>query len=153
MTEKELQESFREFNSRYFGNALDCELVVTDNWVDPAEKYYPDSAVTLDGFFSGTVGGTKVRHANATYTHAEKRIRIPQALISGERAAKAQLLHEMAHAAANEPEIDHGPKWHTEMNRLWKQQAPINLDDVSPGRTKHELVDKYGIGSDFWKNL
>lgn len=153
MTESDLQDSFRDFNSRYFGNALDCELVVTDNWVDAAGNYYPDSAVTLDGFFSGTVGSTKVRHANATYTHAENRIRIPRALIAGEKAAKAQLLHEMAHAAADEPGVDHGPQWHTEMNRLLKQQAPINFDDVTPGRTKHELVDKYGIGSDFWKNL
>jgi hypothetical protein len=30
------------------------------------------------------------------------------------------------------------------------QQAPINLDDVTPGRTKHELVDKYAQGSDFY---
>ena len=56
MTEKELQESFREFNSHYFGGALGCELVVTDNWVDATGNYYPDSAVTLDGFFSGAVG-------------------------------------------------------------------------------------------------
>jgi hypothetical protein len=153
MNENELQAAFHDFNSHYFGNALKCEVVVTDNWVDDAGNYYPDSAVTLDGFFSGTVDGKKVRHATATYTHAENRIRIPRALIEGETAAKAQLLHEMAHSAVNEPEIDHGPKWHTEMNRLFKQHAPINLDDVTPGRTSHELVDQYGIGSEFWKNL
>jgi hypothetical protein len=39
------------------------------------------------------------------------------------------------------------------MNRLLEQHAPINLDDVMPGRTKRELVDNYAIGSDFWKNL
>jgi hypothetical protein len=153
MTESELQESFHDFNSLYFGNALHCEVAVTDNWVDEAGNFHPDSAVTLDGFFSGTVDGKKVRHATATYTYAENRIRIPRGLIAGEKAAKAQLLHEMAHSAANESEPDHGPKWHREMHRLWKQGAPINLDDVTPGRTSHKLVEKYGIGSDFWKTL
>src|SRR5580700_10591082 len=104
MTESELQHAFHDFNSEYYGNALKCEVVVTENWVDDAENYYPDSTVKPDGFFSGTVGVTKVRHATATYTHAENRIRIPRGLIGGEKAAKAQLLHEMAHSAANEPE-------------------------------------------------
>jgi integrase len=36
-----------------------------------------------------------------------------------ENATRALLLQEMAHAAADEPETDHGPKWHTEMHRLW----------------------------------
>src|SRR5271165_5332163 len=133
MTENELQEAFHDFNSHYFGNALQSEVVVTDNWVDGAGNFYPDPAVKLDGFFSGTVGDTKVRHALATYTHAEKRIRIPRGLMEGEKAAKAQLLHQMAHAAAAEAEIDHGPKWHREMHRLSKQNAPINLRDVTPG--------------------
>src|SRR6266850_143433 len=117
MTENELQEAFHDFNSHYFGNALHSEVVVTDNWVDEAGNFYPDSAVKPDGFFSGTVGDTKVHHATATYTHAENRIRIPRGLMGGEKAAKAQLLHEMAHSAANEPEIQHGPKWHREMHR------------------------------------
>jgi hypothetical protein len=153
MTENELREAFRDFNSRYFSNTLYCEVVITDNWVDEAGDFYPDSAVRLDGFFSGTVGDTKVKHATATYTDDEKRIRIPRGLIDGEKAAKAQLLHEMAHAAAVEPEIDHGPKWHREMHRLWKEDAPINLLDVTPGYTTHKLVDQYGVGSDFWNRL
>src|SRR5690348_17285743 len=98
MTENQLQEAFHGFNSLYFGNALHCEVVDTDNWIDESGNFYPDLAVTLDGFFFGTVEGKKVRHATATYTHAENRIRTPQALIAGETAAKAQLLHEMAHA-------------------------------------------------------
>ena len=62
-------------------------------------------------------------------------------------------MDEMAHSAANEPEIDHGPKWHKEMHRLWKAQAPINLHDVTRGTTSHELVAKYGVGSEFWEKL
>jgi hypothetical protein len=58
----------------------------------------------------------------------------------------------MADAADYEPETDPGPRWHKEMHRLL-EQAPINLCDVTPGFISYELVTKYGIGSDFWKNL
>jgi hypothetical protein len=44
MTERELQQTFREFNKRYFGDALASEVLVTENWVDAAGNYYPDAA-------------------------------------------------------------------------------------------------------------
>jgi hypothetical protein len=148
MTEKELQQAFCEFNKRYFGDALASEVVVTENWVDAAGNYYPDGAVSGD-LFAGTVNGTVVNHATATYTHSEDTIRIPCGLMEG-KAAIGQLLHEMAHAAASEPETDHGPKWFAEMKRLYREHAPINIRDVTPGCTTHALVDQYGVGSDFW---
>jgi len=34
MTEDELQDSFCDFNSRYFGGQLNCKVIVTDDWID-----------------------------------------------------------------------------------------------------------------------
>lgn len=153
MTENELHKSFREFNSRYFGNALACELVVTDNWVDAAGHYYSDSAVILDDFFSGGVRGRKVQHAKATCTHAEKRIRIPRALAGAGKATKALLLHEMAHAAAREPDIDHGPEVAYRDESILKTTSSDQSGRWTPGRTEHKLVNEYGVGSEFWEKL
>jgi hypothetical protein len=155
MTDAEFQQAFDEYNDQYFGRALTCDVVITEDWIDDDGHYYPDSAVGLpgDGIFSGTVNNVEVSRASGLYTHAENRIRIPRWKIQGQAAARAVLLHEMAHSAADEPEIDHGPEWHREMNRLWKMGAPINLQDVTPGCTAHELVDQYGVGSEFWESL
>jgi hypothetical protein len=153
MTEEELQETFREFNSQYFESKLTCRVVVTEDWMDDAGNYYPDSKVDGD-LFTGTCEGVRVHRASALYTPSKNLISIPKWKLEGEKASRGLLLHEMAHSAANEPlEIDHGPKWHTEMNRLWKQDAPINLQDVTPGHTEHASVEQYGIGSDFWNKL
>jgi len=155
MTEGELQNSFAYFNSCYFGGRLNCKVVVTDDWIDGEGKYYPDSAVKLDAesLMGGTAEGHSVRRATPLYFHSKDLISIPRWMLAGEKATRALLLHEMAHSAANEPETDHGPKWHKEMHRLWKAQAPINLHDVTPGTTSHELVTKYGVGSEFWEKL
>jgi hypothetical protein len=155
MTEVELQNSFTDFNSRYFGGRLNCKVVVTDDWIDADGKSYPDSAVKLDAesLTSGTADGVSVRRATALYNHSKDLISIPRWMMAGEKAPRALLLHEMAHSAADEPETDHGPKWHKEMHRLWKAQAPINLHDVTPVTTSHELVTKYGVGSEFWEKL
>jgi hypothetical protein len=155
MTEDELQESFGEFNSRYFGGQLKSKVLVTDDWIDSDGKYYADSAVQTgaDGLLSAAVAGTEVHRATALYNHSKNLISIPRWMLVGEKPPRALLLHEMAHAAANEPETDHGPKWHKKMHRLWKAQAPINLHDVTPGSTSHELVTKYGFGSEFWEKL
>jgi len=40
MTEKELQHAFDEFNSRYFGGALTCEVVLVEDWIDDKGNYY-----------------------------------------------------------------------------------------------------------------
>jgi hypothetical protein len=151
MTEDELQKSFADFNSRYFGGRLNCKVIVTDDWIDADGKYYPDSAVKLgaESLMSATAAGAAVHRATALYTHSKALISIPRWMLTGETAPRALLLHEMAHAAANEPETDHGPEWHKEMHRPWKAQAPINLLDVTPGSTSHELVTKYGVGSEF----
>ena len=155
MTEGELQNSFAYFNSCYFGGRLNCKVVVTDDWIDGEGKYYPDSAVKLDAesLMRGTAEGYSVRRATALYNHSKDLISIPRWMLAGEKATRALLLHEMAHSAANEPETDHGPKWHKEMHRLWKAQAPINLQDVTAGSTSHELVTQYGVGSDFWEKV
>jgi hypothetical protein len=155
MTEDKMQDSFVAFNSCYFGGQLNCKVVVTDDWIDADGNYYPDSAVKLDGesLMSGTAAGASVHRATALYNHSKDSISIPRWMLAGEKAPRALLLHEMAHSAANEPETDHGPKWHREMHRLWKAQAPINLHDVTPGSTSHELVTKHGVGSEFWERL
>jgi SprT-like family len=155
MTEEELQKSFGDFNSRYFGGRLNCKVIVTDDWMDAAGNYYPDSAVKMDAdsIVNGTAVGVAVHRATALYTHSKDLISIPRWMLEGEKAPRALLLHEMAHAAADEPETDHGPKWHREMHRLWKAEAPINLHDVTPGSTSHELVTKYGVRSEFWEKL
>jgi hypothetical protein len=153
MTEEELQRTFRDFNARYFDNKLKCELNLTENWMDTDGKYYPDSDVTSEDPFEGICDGVKVRRAKPLYTHSEDLIRIPKWMLEGEKTTQALLLHEMAHSAADEPETDHGPKWHAEMHRLWKQHAPINLHDVTPGCTNHALVEQYGVGSEFWNKL
>jgi hypothetical protein len=152
MTEEELQQTFHEFNLIYFESKLTCTLVVTEDWMDDAGNYYPDSEVD-GGLLTGTCAGVNVHRAPALYTHSKNLVSIPRWKTAGENATRAVLLHEMAHAAANEPDPDHGPKWHAEMNRLWKQHAPINLHDVTPGYTEHVLVEQYGVGSDFWNNL
>jgi hypothetical protein len=153
ITEDKLQNSFGDFNSRYFGGLQTCKVTVTDDWIDAEGNYYPGSAVQMDAdsLFNGTAAGISVHRATALYTHSKDLISIPRWMLTGETAPRALLLHEMAHAAANEPETDHGPKWHKEMNRLWKAQAPINLHDVTPGFTGHELVTKYGVGTEFWE--
>jgi hypothetical protein len=155
MPEEELQKSFGDFNSRYFGGRLKCNIIVTDDWTDAEGKYCPDSAVKLDeeSLLSGTAAGVSVRRATALYTHSKDLIRIPRWMLAGEKPPRALLLHEIAHSAVDEPETDHGPKWHKEMHRLWKAQAPINLQDVTPGSTSHELVTQYGVGSEFWEKL
>jgi hypothetical protein len=154
MTEDELQKSFREFNSGYFGGRLKCEVIVTDDWIDANGKYYADSAVQVgaDSLLNATAAGVAVHRATALYTHSKDLISIPPWMLTSEKPPRALLLREMAHAAADEPETDHGPKWQ-EMNRLWKAQAPINLHDVTPGYTDHELVTEYGVGSEFWDKL
>lgn len=48
MTEDELQNSFGDFNSRYFGGLLACKVTVTDDWIDAEGNYYPDSVVQMD---------------------------------------------------------------------------------------------------------
>src|SRR5258708_3828772 len=106
-----------------------------------------------DGLLSAAAAGTEVHRATALYKHSKDLISIPRWMLAGEKPLRAFLLHEMAHGAANEPEPDRGPKWHKEMHRLWKAQAPINLHDVTPGSTSHELVTKYGVGSEFWAKL
>jgi hypothetical protein len=155
MTEDELQKSFAEFNSRYFGGRPTSKIIVTDDWLDADWKYYPDSAVKMDAesLLNGTAEGVAVQRATALYNHSKDSISIPRWMLGGEKAPRALLLHEMAHAAADEPEADHGPKWHKEMHHLWKAQAPINLHDVTPGSTSHELVAKYGVGTEFWEKL
>jgi hypothetical protein len=122
MTEDELQNSFGDFNSRYFGDRLSCKVNVTDDWIDAEGKYYPDSAVNLDpeSLMSGTAGGVSVHRATALYNHSKDLISILRWMLAGEKAPRALLLHEMAHSTANEPETDHGPKWHKEMNRFGK---------------------------------
>jgi len=129
--------------------------MITEDWIDAEGNYYAESVVEPagDGLFTANAAGLEVRRATALYTHSEDRIRIPRWKIAGQNAALAVLLHEMAHSAVDEPEVDHGPKWHKEMNRLWKLNAPINLHDVTPEYTKHELVTKHGIGSAFWESL
>jgi hypothetical protein len=32
MTKEELKKSFGDFNSRYFGGRLKCNIIVTDDW-------------------------------------------------------------------------------------------------------------------------
>ncbi len=154
MTEEELQHAFDEFNSRYFDGALTCDVVLTEDWMDDEGTYYAETIVEPvgDGLLTGMVNGVKVRRATALYTRSKNLIRIPRWKTVG-RSAAGVLLHEMAHSAADEPEVQHGPKWHAEMKRLFKQGAPINLQDVMPGHTDHELVGQYGIGSAFWESL
>jgi len=106
-----------------------------------------------DSIVNGTAVEVAVHRGTALYTYSKDLISIPRWMLEGEKAPRALLLHEMAHAAADEPETDHGPKWHREMHRLWKAEAPINLHDVTPGSTSHELVTKYGVGSEFWEKL
>src|SRR5713101_7124734 len=109
MTQEELQKTFQQFNSQYFDGKLTCELRVTEDWTDADGDYYPDSAVGGDDLFEGTCGGIKVRRASALYTHSRNLISIPKWKMAGENATRSLLLHEMAHAAANEPDVDHGP--------------------------------------------
>src|SRR5216683_1120126 len=154
MTEEELRHAFDEFNFRYFDGALSCDVVLTEDWMDDGGNYCAESIVEPagDGFLTGIANGVKVQRATALYTHSKNLIRIPRWKTIG-RSAAGVLLHEMAHSAANEPEVEHGPKWHAEMKRLLEQGAPINLQDVTPGHTDHELVGKYGVGSAFWESL
>jgi hypothetical protein len=107
-----MQDSFGAFNSRYFGCRLNCNFVISDDWIDADGKYFPDSAVKLDGesLMSGTAAGVSVHRATALYNHSKDLINIPRWTLAGEKAPRALLLHEMAHSAANEPETDHGPK-------------------------------------------
>src|SRR6266481_2772850 len=120
MTENELRRIFDEFNAVYFNNKLTCELTLAENWTEGLGNYYADSEVSVgDDLVAGTCAGAKVRLATALYTHSKNLITIPRWMIGGENATRSLLLHEMAHAAANEPETEHGPKWHTEMHRLW----------------------------------
>jgi len=132
-----------------------CKVTVTDDWIDAEGNYYPDSVVQMDAnsLFNGTAAGIAVHRATALYTHSKDLISVPRWMLTGETAPRALLFHEMAHAAANEPDTDHRPQWHKEMNRLWKAQAPINLHDVTLGFTGHELVTKYGVGTEFWEGL
>ncbi len=124
MTEEELQHAFDEFNSRYFDRALTCDVVLTEDWIDDEGNYYAESIVEPagDGLLTGMVNGVKVQRATGLYTHSKNLIRIPRWKTIGKSAAGV-LLHEMAHSAANEPEVDHGPKWHAEMKPLLKQEA------------------------------
>lgn len=154
MTQEELQKAFRDFNDQYFGGALTCDVVLTEDWIDGEGNYHPESALEPggDGLFTGVAKGVKVERAPALFTHSKNLIRIPRWKTEGKSTAGV-LLHEMAHSAANEPDVEHGQKWHAEMRRLQKQGTPINLQDVTPGQTDYRLVDKYGVGSEFWENL
>lgn len=154
MTQEELQKAFHDFNAKYFSGTLTCDVVLTEDWMDAEGNYYPESALEPggDGLLTGVANGIKVQRALALHTPSKNLIRIPRWTTEGNSAAGV-LLHEMAHAAADEPDVEHGQKWHEEMRRLQKQGAPINLQDVTPGHTDHPLVDKYGVGSEFWESL
>jgi len=154
MTEEELLQAFNEFNALYFDGALTCRVILTENWMDGQGNYYAESVVEPagDGLFTGIANGVNVYRAPALYIHAMNLIRIPKWKTMGKSAAGV-LLHEMAHSAANEPDVDHGPKWHAEMKRLLKRGAPINMQDITPGQTEHASVNQYGVGTPFWASL
>ena len=107
-TDKRLQQLFRKYNRLY--------------WCSDLPKY----SVIFTKDFNG-----------ARCEKSRRTIFINADIHESDKQLRADLLHEMAHAATN---IGHGKLWKAEMDRIRNLGAPVSELDFQPGIGRKEIL-------------
>jgi hypothetical protein len=110
-TNKRLQRLFRKYNRLYWCSDL------------------PEYSVFITKEFNGA-RCEKARHI----------ISINADIHDNDKELKADLLHEMAHAATN---IGHGKLWKAEMDRIRNLGAPVSAFDFQPTIGRKEILKDF----------